>query len=138
MSIYSMIGLIMLIGLVVKNAILLIDFTLQNMLEGKGVAESLLIAGPVRLRPILMTTAAMIGGMIPIAIGHGEGGEARAPMAVCVIGGLISSTVLTLVVIPCVFSLVEAGRARVGRLFGRKAATAHGSAGGNAAFESRH
>lgn len=119
LSIYSMIGLIMLIGLVVKNAILLIDFTLQQVREGKSVHDALVFAGPVRLRPILMTTAAMIGGMIPIAIGHGVGGEARAPMAVCVIGGLISSTVLTLVVVPCIFSLVEGGRERVSHVFGR-------------------
>ncbi|MCA2959925.1 MAG: efflux RND transporter permease subunit [Silvanigrellales bacterium] len=121
MSIYSMIGLIMLIGLVVKNAILLIDFTLHNMREGRSVHDALVIAGPVRLRPILMTTAAMIGGMIPIAIGHGVGGEARAPMAVCVIGGLISSTVLTLVVVPCIFSLVEGAREKVRRLFEKDA-----------------
>ncbi len=107
MSIYAMIGLIMLMGLVTKNAILLIDFTQTKMTEGLSAAEALLVAGPVRLRPILMTTAAMIFGMLPIAIGHGVGGEARSPMAVCVIGGLISSTVLTLVVVPCVFTLVK-------------------------------
>jgi hydrophobic/amphiphilic exporter-1 (mainly G- bacteria), HAE1 family len=116
MSIYAMIGLIMLIGLVVKNAILLIDFTLQKMKDGLSIHDALLDAGPVRLRPILMTTAAMIGGMIPIAIGHGVGGEARAPMAVCVIGGLISSTLLTLVVVPCVFSLVEGGKSKISSL----------------------
>jgi hydrophobic/amphiphilic exporter-1 (mainly G- bacteria), HAE1 family len=120
MSIYAMIGLIMLIGLVVKNAILLIDFSLQRIRDGLSIHDALLDAGPVRLRPILMTTAAMIGGMIPIAIGHGVGGEARAPMAVCVIGGLISSTVLTLVVVPCVFSLVEGGRAHVRHFFGKR------------------
>lgn len=107
MSIYAMIGLIMLMGLVTKNAILLIDFTLSRMREGLNVIDALVEAGPVRLRPILMTTAAMIFGMLPIAIGHGDGGEARAPMAVCVIGGLISSTVLTLVVVPSVFVLVQ-------------------------------
>jgi HAE1 family hydrophobic/amphiphilic exporter-1 len=107
MSVYAMIGLIMLIGLVTKNAILLIDFTLIRMRAGMSAHDALVEAGPIRLRPILMTTAAMIGGMIPIAIGHGVGGEARAPMAVCVIGGLISSTLLTLVVVPCVFSIIE-------------------------------
>jgi HAE1 family hydrophobic/amphiphilic exporter-1 len=107
MSIYAMIGLIMLVGLVTKNAILLIDFTWQGMRAGKGVNEALLEAGPIRLRPILMTTAAMIFGMLPIAIGHGTGGEARSPMAICVIGGLISSTLLTLVVIPCIFSVLQ-------------------------------
>jgi HAE1 family hydrophobic/amphiphilic exporter-1 len=107
MSIYAMIGLIMLMGLVTKNAILLIDFTLARMRDGKGIIDALTEAGPVRLRPILMTTAAMIFGMLPIAIGHGEGGEARAPMAVAVIGGLISSTLLTLIVVPSVFVLVQ-------------------------------
>lgn len=107
MSIYAMIGLIMLMGLVTKNAILLIDFTLMRMRDGKTVFDALVEAGPVRLRPILMTTAAMIFGMLPIAIGHGDGGEARAPMAVCVIGGLVSSTVLTLIVVPSVFLLVQ-------------------------------
>ncbi len=107
MSIYSMIGLIMLIGLVTKNAILLIDFTLQKIRSGESVNQALLEAGPIRLRPILMTTAAMIFGMLPIAIGHGVGGEARSPMAVCVIGGLISSTILTLIVVPCIFSALQ-------------------------------
>jgi HAE1 family hydrophobic/amphiphilic exporter-1 len=107
MSIYAMIGLIMLMGLVTKNAILLIDFTLARMRDGKGIIDALTEAGPVRLRPILMTTAAMIFGMLPIAIGHGEGGEARAPMAVAVIGGLVSSTLLTLIVVPSVFVLVQ-------------------------------
>lgn len=121
MSIYAMIGLIMLVGLVTKNAILLIDFTLQRIREGKGVNEALLEAGPIRLRPILMTTAAMIFGMLPIAIGHGTGGEARAPMAVCVIGGLISSTALTLIVIPCIFSVLQDLIAWRKRLFSRHA-----------------
>jgi HAE1 family hydrophobic/amphiphilic exporter-1 len=111
MSIYAMIGLIMLMGLVTKNAILLIDFTLGRMRDGLGMIDALVEAGPVRLRPILMTTAAMIFGMLPIAIGHGDGGEARAPMAICVIGGLVSSTILTLIVVPSVFVLVQNARA---------------------------
>lgn len=118
MSIYAMIGLIMLMGLVTKNAILLIDFTLSRMRVGLSMTDALLEAGPVRLRPILMTTAAMIFGMLPIAIGHGDGGEARAPMAVCVIGGLVSSTLLTLVVVPSVFVLVRNGQARAAVAFG--------------------
>lgn len=113
MGIFSMIGLIMLVGLVTKNAILLIDFSLHKMtVEGLPVRQALVEAGAVRLRPILMTTLAMIFGMLPIAMGHGVGGEARAPMAVCVIGGLISSTVLTLVVVPCIFSLIQGVRGR--------------------------
>jgi HAE1 family hydrophobic/amphiphilic exporter-1 len=113
MSIYAMIGLIMLIGLVTKNAILLIDFTLGRMRDGLNMFDALIEAGPIRLRPILMTTAAMIFGMLPIAIGHGDGGEARAPMAVCVIGGLLSSTFLTLVVVPSVFVLVQNGQQKL-------------------------
>jgi HAE1 family hydrophobic/amphiphilic exporter-1 len=121
MSIYGMIGIILLMGLVTKNGILLIDFTLQRIKEGLSVYEALMEAGPIRLRPILMTTFAAGGGMLPIAIGHGEGGEARAPMGVAVIGGLLMSTFLTLVVVPCLFSLAEQAREALQR---RKAAAA--------------
>lgn len=107
MSIYTMIGIILLMGLVTKNGILLIDFTLQKMNDGMTAHDALMAAGPVRLRPILMTTFAAGGGMIPIAIGHGVGGEARSPMGVAVIGGLLLSTLLTLVVVPCLFSAAE-------------------------------
>ncbi|RYZ52074.1 MAG: efflux RND transporter permease subunit, partial [Proteobacteria bacterium] len=107
MSIYTMIGIILLMGLVTKNGILLIDSTIQNMNAGKSVHDALMTAGPLRLRPILMTTFAAGGGMIPIAIGHGVGGEARSPMGVAVIGGLLLSTLLTLVVVPCLFSVAE-------------------------------
>jgi HAE1 family hydrophobic/amphiphilic exporter-1 len=108
LNIFSMIGIIMLMGLVTKNAILLVDFTNQLRAEGKSVAEALVEAGIVRLRPILMTTAAMIFGMLPVALAISEGGETRAPMAVCVIGGLVTSTLLTLVVVPVVYSLTDA------------------------------
>ncbi len=113
LSIFSMIGLIMLMGLVTKNAILLVDYTNHQKAAGLSTKEALLVAGPVRLRPILMTTAAMVLGMLPVALALGEGGETRAPMAVVVIGGLITSTVLTLVVVPVVFSLVEGARDKV-------------------------
>jgi hydrophobic/amphiphilic exporter-1 (mainly G- bacteria), HAE1 family len=107
LGIMSMIGVIMLMGLVTKNAILLVDYT--NTLRNKGLSktEALMAAGPVRLRPILMTTAAMIFGMIPVATGMSEGGEMRAPMAITVIGGLITSTFLTLVVVPVAYSLLD-------------------------------
>lgn len=107
LNIFSMIGLIMLMGLVTKNAILLVDFA--NTLKGRGMPtiEALIEAGAVRLRPIMMTTAAMIFGMVPVALALSEGGETRAPMAVVVIGGLMTSTLLTLVVIPVVYSLVD-------------------------------
>jgi HAE1 family hydrophobic/amphiphilic exporter-1 len=107
MSIFGMIGLIMLMGLVTKNAILLVDYANHKKEEGLSTRDALLAAGPVRLRPILMTTAAMILGMLPIALALGEGGEGRAPMAIVVIGGLISSTVLTLIVVPVVYSFFE-------------------------------
>ncbi|HTL51939.1 MAG TPA: efflux RND transporter permease subunit [Planctomycetota bacterium] len=108
MSIFTMIGIIMLMGLVTKNAILLVDYT--NTLrhrDGMDRLSAILKAGPVRLRPILMTTLAMIFGMLPIALGTGSGSESRAPMAVAVIGGLTTSTLLTLIVVPVVYSLVD-------------------------------
>jgi HAE1 family hydrophobic/amphiphilic exporter-1 len=106
-SIFGMIGLIMLMGLVTKNAILLVDYANHKKEEGMNTRDALLAAGPVRLRPILMTTAAMVLGMLPIALSLGEGGEGRAPMAIVVIGGLVSSTFLTLLVVPIVYSFFE-------------------------------
>ena len=108
LSIFSMIGIIMLMGLVTKNAILLVDFANQLRREGKPMREALEVAGTLRLRPILMTTIAMIVGMLPVAMALGEGGAQRAPMAVCVIGGLVTSTLLTLIVVPVVYTLFEA------------------------------
>jgi hydrophobic/amphiphilic exporter-1 (mainly G- bacteria), HAE1 family len=107
LNIFSMIGVIMLMGLVTKNAILLVDFTNHLKERGLSTHDALLEAGPIRLRPILMTTFAMIFGMLPVALALGEGGEVRAPMAVTVIGGLITSTLLTLVVVPVVYALVD-------------------------------
>lgn len=108
LNIFSMIGLIMLMGLVTKNAVLLVDYTaMLRRLEGLSIVDALLRAGPVRLRPILMTSFAMIFGMIPVALGRSLGGEQRAPMAIAVIGGLISSTFLTLVVVPVVYAMLD-------------------------------
>jgi len=107
MSIMTMIGIILLMGLVTKNAILLVDYANQLREKGYDKNEALLKAGPIRLRPILMTTAAMIFGMVPIAMALSKGSEGRAPMAVAVIGGLITSTLLTLVVVPVVYSLLD-------------------------------
>ncbi|MCC6747275.1 MAG: efflux RND transporter permease subunit [Deltaproteobacteria bacterium] len=115
MNIFSMIGIIMLMGLVTKNAILLVDYANHLRQQGMDRFDALLQAGPIRLRPILMTTAAMIAGMIPVALGKSQGGEQRAPMAVCVIGGLITSTLLTLVVVPVVYSLIEGAAERLRR-----------------------
>lgn len=107
LNIFSFIGLILLMGLVKKNAILLVDYT--NTLRARGMErkEAILEAGPVRLRPILMTTFAMVFGMMPIAIGIGEGAETRSPMAIATIGGLLTSLFLTLVVVPIAYDLFD-------------------------------
>jgi len=106
-NIFSLIGIIMLMGLVTKNAILLIDYIITLRDRGLGRYDAIIKAGPTRLRPILMTTAAMVFGMLPIAFGNGYGSETRSPMAICVIGGLLTSTVLTLVVVPVVYTLFD-------------------------------
>jgi HAE1 family hydrophobic/amphiphilic exporter-1 len=107
LNIMSMIGLIMLMGLVTKNAILLVDFTNQAKAAGMSRNEALIKAGSTRLRPIVMTTLAMIFGMLPLALAIGAGAEMRAPMARAVIGGLITSTLLTLIVVPVVYSYLD-------------------------------
>jgi multidrug efflux pump subunit AcrB len=107
LNIFSMIGFIMLMGLVTKNAILLVDFANRARRAGASLRQSLLDAGQVRLRPILMTTAAMIGGMLPLALGIGEGGETQAPMGRAIIGGVITSTLLTLVVVPVIYTYLD-------------------------------
>ena len=94
-------------GLVTKNAILLVDFTNQLRKGGQDRAHAILEAGRIRLRPILMTTFAMVFGMIPLALGVGEGSEQRAPMAHAVIGGIITSTLLTLVVVPVIYTYLD-------------------------------
>ena len=114
LNIFSVIGFIMLMGLVVKNAILLVDFVNQARSAGKDRTSAILEAAEIRLRPILMTTLAMIFGMLPMALGIGEGASQRAPMAHAVIGGLISSTILTLVVVPVILTLLD----DVARYFG--------------------
>jgi HAE1 family hydrophobic/amphiphilic exporter-1 len=113
MSMIAMIGFIMLMGLVTKNGILLVEFTNQLKAQGRSTREALLEAGPVRLRPILMTSVAMIAGMIPVALARGDGAETRVPMAVAIIGGLLTSTVLTLGIVPVVYSLLDGVRARL-------------------------
>jgi hydrophobe/amphiphile efflux-1 (HAE1) family protein len=109
----AMIGVVMLMGLVTKNAILLVDYTNQLRREGLSVKDALLKAGPVRLRPIVMTTTAMILGMTPSAFGGGDGSEFRAPISIATIGGLITSTLLTLVVVPVAYLLLEGAVERV-------------------------
>jgi HAE1 family hydrophobic/amphiphilic exporter-1 len=117
LNIFSIIGFIMLMGLVTKNAILLVDFANRARRDGLERGPALLRAGAVRLRPILMTTLAMIFGMIPLALGLGEGGEQRGPMGQAVIGGVIASSLLTLVVVPVIYTYLDdlaawAGRSR--------------------------
>jgi HAE1 family hydrophobic/amphiphilic exporter-1 len=107
LNIFSFIGLIMLMGLVTKTAILLVDFANGEREKGVEIHEALVKAGQIRLRPIVMTAAATIFGMVPVALALGEGGEVRAPMAVIVIGGMITSTVLTLVVVPVAYLLFD-------------------------------
>jgi len=128
LNIFSIIGFIMLMGLVTKNAILLVDFANRARRAGASLDAALRDAGQVRLRPILMTTAAMIGGMLPLAMGIGEGGETQAPMGRAIIGGVITSTLLTLVVVPVLYAYLdrwhEARRARRGRRAARRAAQA--------------
>lgn len=106
-SMMSLIGVIMLMGLVTKNAILLIDFAKQSMEKGVARNQALVDAAIVRMRPIMMTTMAMIFGMVPLALGIGPGAETRAPMAHAIIGGLVTSTILTLVVVPVVYTLLD-------------------------------
>jgi len=107
LNIFSMIGLILLMGIVKKNSILLVDFTNQVREEGLSVEDALVKACPVRLRPILMTSLATIAGALPAAFAIGPGAESRIPMAVSVVGGVLVSTVLTLFVVPCVYSLLS-------------------------------
>jgi len=120
MAMGAMIGIILLMGLVTKNAILLLDRAIVRVREqGETPMQAILEAGPERLRPILMTSAAMILGMLPTALSRSEGSEFRAPMAIAVIGGVVSSTLLSLVVVPAVYLLIEGAKARLRRLFGR-------------------
>ena len=113
LNIFSMIGIVFLMGLVTKNAILLVDFANRGQRDGLSRNDALLAAGQVRLRPILMTTAAMIFGMLPLAIGLGEGSEQQAPMGRAIIGGVITSTLLTLVVVPVIYTYIDAFERRL-------------------------
>ena len=113
LNVFSVIGFLTLMGLVTKNAILLVDFANRERVRGASLVDALLEAGTVRLRPILMTTLAMIFGMLPLALALGEGASQRAPMAHAVIGGLISSTILTLVVVPVLLTYLDALSRRV-------------------------
>jgi HAE1 family hydrophobic/amphiphilic exporter-1 len=106
-SLFVMIGFMLLMGMVGKNAVLLVDFANHAMQRGKSAEEALIEAGEKRLRPILMTTIAMVFAMLPLALADGIGSESKAPMATAIIGGLISSMVLTLLVVPVMYKLIN-------------------------------
>jgi HAE1 family hydrophobic/amphiphilic exporter-1 len=131
LSIFSIIGIVMLMGLVTKNAILLVDFAIRMRDSGMDRTDALLHAARVRLRPILMTTLAMIFGMVPLAFALSEGSEQRAPMGQAVIGGVITSSLLTLVVVPVVYCYLDDLAAWLRRKFG----TSHRPAGGGGTAE---
>ncbi len=126
LNIMSLIGVILLMGIVAKNAILLIDFAIWAREKGAPLREALIDAGRIRLRPIIMTTLALIAGMIPVAIGSGEGADFRAPLGRAVIGGTITSTLLTLLVIPTVYEIIDDFRSWVAAKFRRGEAHAPG------------
>ena len=119
LNIMSLIGVILLMGIVAKNAILLIDFAKWSEEKGTPRREAIIEAGRARLRPILMTTFALIAGMVPVALGVGEGADFRAPLGRAIIGGVITSTLLTLLVIPTFYDILAGMRDRTKRLFGR-------------------
>jgi HAE1 family hydrophobic/amphiphilic exporter-1 len=121
LNLMSFIGIIMLMGLVAKNAILLLDCARKEEAQGVSREEALMHAGRVRLRPILMTTFALIAGMMPVAIGAGEGGEFYRPMAVAIIGGTITSTLLTLLVVPTFYDSIEIAHDRAVAKYHRRA-----------------
>ncbi len=112
LNIYSMIGLVLLVGLVAKNSILLVDLTNQRRTQGMKVDAALRNACPIRMRPVLMTSATIILALFPAALGLGAGSETNQPLSIAVVGGMISSTLLTLVVVPAVYSLIEGWRER--------------------------
>ena len=121
LNLMSMIGVLMLMGLVAKNAILLLDAARHREAEGYGREESLMHAGRVRLRPILMTTFALIAGMLPVALALGDSGQFYQPLAISIIGGTITSTLLTLLVVPTFYDSIEIARDRMVAKFGRRA-----------------
>ena len=113
------IGVLMLMGIVTKNAIMLIDFAVEEIRRGTPRLEALVEAGRKRARPIVMTTIAMVAGMLPSAFAFGDGGEFRSPMAIAVIGGLLVSTVLSLLFVPAVFTILDDAGRLLGGLLGR-------------------
>jgi len=125
LNLMSMIGILMLMGLVAKNAILLLDAARALEHEGMDREEALMAAGRKRLRPILMTTFALIAGMLPVALAFGDSGEFYQPLAIAIIGGTITSTVLTLLVVPTFYDSIEIARDRMIAKYGRRAERFH-------------
>ncbi|BAY08276.1 efflux RND transporter permease subunit [Calothrix sp. NIES-2098] len=107
LGLYALIGIVLLLGIVTKNSILLVDYTIINMQEGKSQRQALIEAGVSRLRPIMMTSLATIAGTLPLALGIGVGSEVRQPMGIAIMGGFTTSTLLTLVVVPVIFSYID-------------------------------
>jgi multidrug efflux pump len=107
LNIYSQIGLIMLVGLVTKNSILIVEFSNQLRMQGRSIADAVIEAATIRLRPILMTSFSTIFGVLPIALGLGAGGESRRPLGLAVVGGLLFSTFLTLILVPVLYTLLS-------------------------------
>jgi multidrug efflux pump subunit AcrB len=123
----SLIGFVFLLGLANKNAILLVDYINQQRKAGLDRTEAILKTGLVRLRPIMMTTAAAILGMLPLALGLGAGSELRSPMAVAITGGLVTSTILSLIVVPVVYAILDDWFPRFKRMGSRGAEEQGGS-----------
>ena len=119
LGLFALIGIVLLIGLVTKNSILLVDYALLAMKEGKSRRQAVIAAGVTRLRPILMTSISTMAGMVPIALELGAGGETRSPMAIAVIGGFSTATLLTLVVVPVFFTYISSARSRTARVLSR-------------------
>jgi HAE1 family hydrophobic/amphiphilic exporter-1 len=118
LDIYSCVGCVLLLGVAAKNSILLVDYIHEGVREGRDLKAAILRAGEIRLRPILMTSFALIAGMLPMALPFQEAAKSRAPMAIAVIGGVVSSTLLTLVVVPAAYRYILRFEGFVLRVFG--------------------
>jgi multidrug efflux pump len=120
LNIFSMIGLLLLLGIAKKNSIILVDYAVQKQREGDSALQAMLKAGPIRLRPILMTSTATLMAAIPPALALGPGSETRGPMAIAIIGGLVVSTLLSLLVVPAFFVVADDAKTRLGELVARR------------------
>jgi multidrug efflux pump subunit AcrB len=119
LGLFALIGMVLLISLVTKNSILLVDYALIALKEGKSRRQAVIEAGIIRLRPILMTSISTVAGTIPTALALGAGGETYSPMAIAVIGGFSTSTILTLVVVPVFFTYISSARSHSARVLSR-------------------